>query len=64
MSAGQINLIVLQRDELLATLKRIMNCSMADPGRGRSNAGVWTTVNVPTTVIKDAKSLIAKVEGT
>ena len=35
-----------------ALLSELAECNACDPNRNRSNAGVWTTVNVPTTLWK------------
>lgn len=36
------------RVEASAVLAELAECNACDPNRNRSNAGVWTTVNVPT----------------
>lgn len=52
-----------QRGASFALLAELAECNACDPNRNRSNAGVWTTVNVPTALWKRVLAAAQAQEG-
>lgn len=39
-------------------LEKLMECSMADPGKGKTNEGRWTTINAPAHLVDEARAIL------
>lgn len=48
---------------LTNVLRRLRQCSVCDPNRGRNTAGKWLTINAPTALIQEIDALLSAQDG-